>query len=95
MLEETDQHVGILLDYLKQVDELDDTYFIFTSDNGSECIPITRENRRYNGPLQEGKYSCFEGGIRVPLWSPVRGSEEVRIVACRSCSGICLPPCMT
>ncbi|MEE3062098.1 MAG: sulfatase-like hydrolase/transferase [Verrucomicrobiota bacterium] len=67
MLEETDQHVGILLDYLKQVDELDDTYFIFTSDNGSECIPITRENRRYNGPLQEGKYSCFEGGIRVPF----------------------------
>ena len=67
MLEETDQHIGILLDYLKTVDELDNTYFIFTSDNGSECIPLTRENRRYNGPLQEGKYSCFEGGIRVPF----------------------------
>jgi len=67
MLEETDQHIGILLDYLKTVDELDNTYFIFTSDNGSECIPRTKENRRYNGPLQEGKYSCFEGGIRVPF----------------------------
>jgi arylsulfatase A len=67
MLEETDQHIGILLDYLKAVDELDNTYFIFTSDNGSECIPRTKENRRYNGPLQEGKYSCFEGGIRVPF----------------------------
>ena len=67
MLEETDQHIGILLDYLKKAGELNNTYFIFTSDNGSECIPRTKENRRYNGPLQEGKYSCFEGGIRVPF----------------------------
>ena len=67
MLEETDQHVGIILDYLQKVDELDNTYIIFTSDNGSECIPRTKENRRNNGPLQEGKYSCFEGGIRVPF----------------------------
>ena len=67
MLEETDQHVGIIIDYLRKVDELANTYIIFTSDNGSECIPRTRENRRNNGPLQEGKYSCFEGGIRVPF----------------------------
>ena len=67
MLEETDQHIGIILDYLKKVGELDNTYIIFTSDNGSECIPRTKENRRNNGPLQEGKYSCFEGGIRVPF----------------------------
>ena len=67
MLEETDQHVGIIMDYLRKVDELANTYIIFTSDNGSECIPRTKENRRNNGPLQEGKYSCFEGGIRVPF----------------------------
>ena len=67
MLEETDQHIGIILDYLKKVGELDNTYVMFTSDNGSECIPRTKENRRNNGPLQEGKYSCFEGGIRVPF----------------------------
>jgi arylsulfatase A-like enzyme len=67
MLEETDQHIGILLDYLNKIGELDNTYFVFTSDNGSECIPRTKENRRNNGPLQEGKYSCFEGGIRVPF----------------------------
>lgn len=67
MLEETDQHIGIIMDYLRKVDELANTYIIFTSDNGSECIPRTKENRRNNGPLQEGKYSCFEGGIRVPF----------------------------
>ena len=67
MLEETDQHIGIIMDYLRKVVELANTYIIFTSDNGSECIPRTKENRRNNGPLQEGKYSCFEGGIRVPF----------------------------
>ena len=67
MLEETDQHIGIIMDYLRKVDELANTYIIFTSDNGSECIPRSKENRRNNGPLQEGKYSCFEGGIRVPF----------------------------
>ena len=67
MLEETDQHIGIIMDYLRKVDELANTYIIFTSDNGSECIPRTKENRRNNGPLQEGKYSCFDGGIRVPF----------------------------
>ena len=67
MLEETDQHIGIIMDYLRKVDELASTYIIFTSDNGSECIPRSKENRRNNGPLQEGKYSCFEGGIRVPF----------------------------
>ena len=67
MLEETDQHIGIIMDYLRKADELANTYIIFTSDNGSECIPRSKENRRNNGPLQEGKYSCFEGGIRVPF----------------------------
>jgi len=67
MLEEADHHIGLMLDALKKAGELDNTYIIFTSDNGSECIPRTQENRRFNGPLQEGKYSCFEGGIRVPF----------------------------
>jgi arylsulfatase A-like enzyme len=47
--------------------ELDNTYIMFTSDNGSECVARDAQNRRFNGPLQEGKYSAFEGGIRVPF----------------------------
>ncbi|MDP7495710.1 MAG: sulfatase-like hydrolase/transferase, partial [Roseibacillus sp.] len=41
----------------------------FTSDNGggaSQKREVNGENRRFNGPLQEGKRSIFEGGIRVP-----------------------------
>jgi len=67
MLEEADQNLGLLMGELEQAGELDNTYIIFTSDNGSECIPRTKAGRRNNGPLQEGKYSCFEGGLRVPF----------------------------
>ena len=67
MLEEADQNLGHIIDTLKAKGELDNTYIIFTSDNGSECIPADENGRRFNGPLQEGKYSAFEGGIRVPF----------------------------
>jgi arylsulfatase A-like enzyme len=67
MLEEADANLGLLMDALEKAGELDNTFIVFTSDNGSECIPRTQEGRRNNGPLQEGKYSCFEGGLRVPF----------------------------
>jgi arylsulfatase A-like enzyme len=67
MLEEADQNLGLLIDALEAKGELDNTYIMFTSDNGSECVARDAQNRRFNGPLQEGKYSAFEGGIRVPF----------------------------
>jgi arylsulfatase A-like enzyme len=69
MVEEMDQTVGDVLDALQEKGEIENTYVIFTSDNGggaSEKRKINGENRRFNGPLQEGKRSIFEGGIRVP-----------------------------
>ena len=69
MVEEMDMNVGAILDVLEANDELDNTYIIFTSDNGgghAERREVDGENRRFNGPLQEGKRSIFEGGIRVP-----------------------------
>jgi arylsulfatase A-like enzyme len=69
MTEELDMNVGALIDALEQKGELANTYIIFTSDNGgghSERRKVEGQNRRFNGPLQEGKRSMFEGGIRVP-----------------------------
>lgn len=69
MIEEMDMNVGALLDALEAKDELENTYIIFTSDNGgghSERREVEGEKRRFNGPLQEGKRSIYEGGIRVP-----------------------------
>ena len=53
-----------------QVNNLyENTYIIYTSDNGS--VPIIRPRRKYpksyNYPLQRGKWDAMEGGIRVPL----------------------------
>ena len=69
MIEEMDMNVGALIDVLDDKEELDNTYIIFTSDNGgghSRREKVDGENRRFNGPLQEGKRSIYEGGIRVP-----------------------------
>ena len=69
MIEEMDLTVGALTDALQAAGELDNTYILFTSDNGggaSQKRKIDGETRRFNGPLQGGKRSLFEGGIRVP-----------------------------
>ena len=69
MVEEMDMNVGALIDALKAKGELANTYIIFTSDNGgghSRNVKINGKMERFNGPLQGGKRSIFEGGIRVP-----------------------------
>ena len=69
MVEEMDLTLVDVLDALEQTGALDNTYVIFTSDNGgghAERREVDGETRRFNGPLQEGKRSIFEGGIRVP-----------------------------
>ena len=64
---EMDQGVGRILDTLDRLGVADDTYVIFTSDNGGESDnPVTN-----NVPLAWGKTHVWEGGIRVPFF--VRG----------------------
>ena len=67
MIEETDASLGTILDALKESKELDNTYVIFTSDNGGAFSRRDEAGNRFNGPLQEGKRSTFEGGLRVPF----------------------------
>ena len=67
MIEETDASLGAILDALKESQELDNTYVIFTSDNGGGHGRRDEAGNRFNGPLQEGKRSTFEGGLRVPF----------------------------
>ena len=67
MIEETDANLGALLDALKKTGELNNTYIIFTSDNGGGKGWRDENGNRFNGPLQEGKRSTFEGGLRVPF----------------------------
>lgn len=60
MVSNEDRNIGRLLSTLKDKGILDNTFIIFTSDNGG-LNPIT-----FQHPLRAGKGSYFEGGIRVP-----------------------------
>jgi arylsulfatase A-like enzyme len=55
-----DQNVGRLIEHLEQTGNMNDTLFLFTSDNGG-LLPITN-----NAPLRAGKGFPYEGGVRVP-----------------------------
>lgn len=61
MTEDLDTGVGLILDFLEELQITDNTYIIYLSDNGGQT------NVTSNAPLRLGKTTIFEGGIRVPL----------------------------
>lgn len=74
MVEELDYYMGKLFDYLKTTEDprwpghmlIENTYIFFTSDNGGfEKIPGQIITDNY--PLDRGKISAMEGGVRVPF----------------------------
>ncbi|VGO15404.1 Arylsulfatase [Pontiella desulfatans] len=67
MLETVDTNVGRILEKLKAIGEYDNTLFIFFSDNGSttDDVPCA--------PLNGGKNSTYEAGVRVPAFMAWNG----------------------
>ena len=82
VIEEIDFNVGRILDAIKHLGLTDNTYVLFTSDNGPWLIKNKDQADGHRpgdhggsaGPLRSGKVSTFEGGVRVPtiLWGPGR-----------------------
>lgn len=82
VIEEIDFNVGRILDALAELNLTENTYVLFTSDNGPWLIKnkdhadghLTGDHGGSAGPLRSGKVSTFEGGVRVPaiLWGPGR-----------------------
>ncbi|QEG43127.1 sulfatase family protein [Roseimaritima ulvae] len=64
VIEEIDFHVGRVLDKVQQLGLDDNTYIIFTSDNGP--WRLRGEHGGHAAPLRGAKTSCWEGGLRVP-----------------------------
>ena len=69
MLEEMDEGVGRLLAGLKELGIDDNTYVVFTADNGGRTTVPGFDPKRTPGnhPLTGGKHELTEGGIRVPF----------------------------
>ena len=61
MVENMDGNVGRVLDTLKELDLEEDTFVIFTSDNGGLASSAGQ------APLRAGKGTLYEGGLRIPL----------------------------
>lgn len=66
MLSLADAKVGALVDAIKARGVWDATVMTFASDNGGSST--LSENAANNFPLRGGKYSPFEGGVRVPAF---------------------------
>lgn len=61
LFENIDYNVGRIVNTLKQVNKLNNTIIIYTSDNGTNYV-------RYNGGLKGRKGMVDEGGVRVPCF---------------------------
>ena len=72
MLEDLDTGFGMILDKIEELGIKENTYVIYTSDNGGGF--------RGNEPLKMGKADLWEGGIRVP--TIVRGPNVLRNQYC-------------
>lgn len=70
VVEELDYNTGRIFDTLRELKLDQNTYVLFTSDNGPWLI--RKQDGGSAGPLRSGKVSTWEGGLRVPAiwWAP-------------------------
>jgi arylsulfatase A-like enzyme len=69
MIEKMDQSIGAIMDELERQGQKENTFILFSSDNGGICATSSQH------PYRAGKGSYFEGGIREPLI--IRWPEKV------------------
>ena len=80
-IEEIDWSVGQVVSVLKDLNLLQDTLVIFLSDNGPEVRAELGDDVGSAGELRGGKYSNWEGGVRVPAVFYWSGIIEPKIIS--------------
>ena len=83
VIEHIDSEVGRLLNTLDELKLSDNTYVIYTTDNGP-WLPF-KHHGGSAGPLREGKGTTFEGGQRVPCL--IRGPGIPAGTVCNELTG--------
>jgi arylsulfatase A-like enzyme len=77
MIEHLDAQIGRLIAKLKESGKLENTFILFTSDNGGRYATTKQ------WPLRSGKGSYYEGGVREPMfaWWPgkIKGGTKTDI----------------
>lgn len=70
MTEDLDTGVGSILDAVEELGIAGNTYIVYTADNGAYVnVDQIRVKSEISNclPLKKGKFSLYEGGIRVPM----------------------------
>jgi arylsulfatase A-like enzyme len=68
MIEGMDKSLGDIMDYLDRNGLAENTIILFMSDNGGFSLrPRAGQLHTHNKPLNSGKGSAYEGGIREPM----------------------------
>ena len=69
MVAGVDKSLGDILDWLQEKGIADNTIIVFMADNGGNADVPAKGGEPHSAcaPLREGKGSCYQGGIRVPM----------------------------
>lgn len=68
LIEGMDKSLGDLMDYLEKEKLTDNTVILFMSDNGGlSALGRSGKPHTHNRPLNSGKGSAYEGGVREPM----------------------------
>ena len=90
VIEELDFHIGRVLDTVKNLGLDDNTYIIFTSDNGPWWI--RGDDAGHCEPLRSAKTSTYDGGLRVPFIIKAPGKVPAGTTCDLVCAGIDIMP---